>query len=61
MAEVRVNPGICGLESTITVILNHTQTSNVEIFSMCPSIKQMENELKDIDCLEECFSKIGTS
>lgn len=21
----------------------------------------MENELKDIDCLEECFSKIGTS
>jgi hypothetical protein len=61
MAEVKVNPGICGLESTIKVTSNNMQTAVVEIFSECPGIKQMENELKDIDCFEECFSKIGNS
>lgn len=60
MAEVKVNPGICGLESTITVVTEDMQIANVEISTECPSIKQMENELKDIDCLVECFSKIGT-
>ncbi|MDK2800035.1 MAG: hypothetical protein PWP27_753 [Clostridiales bacterium] len=61
MAEVIVNPGICGFKSTITVVTEDMQMANVEISTECPNIKQMENELKDIDCLGECFSKIGTS
>lgn len=61
MAEVKVKPGICGLESTITVITEDMQMANVEISTECPNIKQMENELKNIDCLEECFLKFDTS
>lgn len=59
MVEVKVNPGICGLESVITFITEETKLVNVKISSECPSIKKMENELTDIDCLQECFSNIG--
>ena len=61
MVEVKVNPGICGLESTIKVTTEDMQVAGVEISTQCPNVKQMENELKDIDCMEECFSKIDTS
>lgn len=60
MAEVTVNPGICGLETTITVT-SEADTASIVISSKCPSIQKMEEDLKDIDCLEECFSKLGTS
>jgi len=61
LAEVKVNPGICGLQSTITISTEDMQMANVEVSTECPSIKQMENELKNIDCLKECFSKFDTS
>jgi hypothetical protein len=60
MAEVKVNPGICGLETTITVT-SEMDTASIVISSQCPSVQKMQDELMDIDCLEECFSKFGTS
>ena len=61
MAEVKVNPGICGLESQITIVSEDMQNACVKITTHCPHVKQMESELQDIDCFEECFSKINSS
>ncbi len=60
MSEVKVNPGICGLETNIT-ITSDMDTASIAISSQCPSVQKMQEDLTDIDCLEECFSKIGTS
>lgn len=60
MAEVKVNPGICGLETKITVT-SDMDMAKVDISSQCPYVQNMQEELKEINCIEECFSKIGNS
>ncbi len=57
MATVKVKPGICGLNTTVTVTSEDMQTANVAIESDCPAVKQMEAELQEIDSYSECFSK----
>lgn len=61
MVEVKVNPGVCGLNTTIRVNADDMQTANIEICTDCPNIKPMEQELKEVDGYEECFSKIDGS
>ena len=61
MAQVKINPGICGLNSTIKVESDEMQNVSVCIKSECESIQAMEVGLKEIDGYEECFSKFGDS
>lgn len=61
MVTVRVNPGICGLNSIVKIHSDDMQHALIDIVSDCPSIKSMEQDLKEVDGFEECFSKLGAS
>jgi len=61
MSVVIVNPGICGLNSTITVESDEMQTCSVKIESECDSIKDMEEGLQDLDGYDECLNGFGDS
>jgi hypothetical protein len=61
MVEVKVNPGICGLNTVVRVDSEDMQNAIIEIITECPNIKPMEQELKEVDGFEECFSKLGES
>jgi hypothetical protein len=61
MVEVKVNPGVCGLNTIVKVDSEDMQNAVVEIITECPNIKPMEQELKEVDGYEECFSKLGDS
>lgn len=58
MVEVNVNPGICGLKTTIKFKSEDMQNVEIDMCTECPNIKPMEEELKEIDGYVECFSKI---
>lgn len=59
--EVEVNPGICGFKTIVKVNSEDMQNAIIELLTECPNIKPMEQELKEIDGYEECFSKLGDS
>lgn len=61
MVTVSVNPGICGLKSIIKINSEDMQNAQIEMITDCPNIKPMEQELKEVDGFEECFSKLGES
>jgi hypothetical protein len=61
MATIHVDPGVCGLMTTVTVVSEDMQTATVRIESECPAVKQMEPELQDIDGYVECFSRFSDS
>lgn len=61
MVEVKVNPGVCGLNTVIKVDSEDMQNAVIEIVTECPNIKPMEQELKEVDGYEECFAKLGES
>jgi hypothetical protein len=61
MVEVKVNPGICGLNTVIKVDSEDMQNAVIEIVTECPNIKPMEQELKEADGYEECFARLGDS
>ena len=59
MVEVKVNSGICGFETIINVNSEDMQNAEVKIQTQCPNLKPIEQELKEVDAFEECFTKIG--
>lgn len=61
MAEVKVDAGICGFRTIIKVKSEDMQNAALEITTECPSLKPLEQELKELDAFEECFSKLGES
>lgn len=61
MVEVQVNPGICGLKTSICVDSEDEQTADIMICTDCPSLKPMEEELKEADGYAVCFAKPGES
>ncbi len=61
MIEVKVNPGVCGFNTIVKVNSADMQNAELEILTECPNIKPMEQELKEVDGYEECFSKFGDS
>ena len=56
MAKVKVNPGICGLSTTITASSEDGQMATVEITSECPLVMAYAAEIKELDAFAECFS-----
>lgn len=59
MVEVKVNPGICGLKSELTLDSEDMQTVTIGFKTDCPSLKPLEDELTEIDGYEVCFAKLG--
>lgn len=61
MAEVNVKAGVCGFSTIIKVNSEDMQNAEIEIITQCPNLKPLEQELKEVDGFEECFSKLGDS
>lgn len=61
MARVQVSPGICGLQTILTITADEDQAVTVIIDSECPHIRDMQAELNDLDGYVECFSRFSTS
>lgn len=61
MIEVKVNPGICGMETCINVESEDMQTARIKIDSDCQFIRAVAAELQEIDAYTECFAKLGDS
>ncbi len=65
MTITTLNPGSCNFNSTISV--NRTgkgrrdYTVSIEITSQCPSVKNLAEELKEVDGFQESLKKISTS
>ena len=59
--EVNVDPGICGLKSTITVKANDMMSASVSIESDCPDIRKIGENLKEIDSMKDIYAKLGDS
>lgn len=58
MITVSVNPGVCGLRTIIKADSEDMQVVNLEIQTDCQHIKQISEELNEIDAFTECFSKM---
>jgi hypothetical protein len=61
IAEVNVDPGVCGLKSKITVESSDMMTAVVSIESDCPDIIKIGENIKEIDAMKEIFTKHGDS
>jgi len=61
MATVEILPGICGLKTKLILTADEDQMVQVEIESECPCVAAMQEELKDLDGYNECFSKYSSS
>jgi len=60
MAVVVVNPGVCGLSTTIRAESEDMQNAVVAIETDCQHIKALGSELKEVDGFAECFGKLGS-
>lgn len=61
MAQVRVNPGVCGLLAVIDATADEDLQVRVKIQSDCPSIQAMEDKLQALDGYTEVLGKWGSS
>ena len=61
MIEVKVNPGVCGLKSTIKAESADMMSANVTIESECPAVMQLAEKVKTVDAMKEVFAPFGTS
>jgi len=59
--EVKVDPGICGLTTDITVNSEDMMTASISIESQCPDIRKIGEELASVNGMEEVFKKYGDS
>lgn len=62
-ARTEINPGICGLASTIEVESDDMQMITVTGTSECPAIVKIINDLKnsELDAYECCLGKMNES
>ncbi|PHV70545.1 hypothetical protein CS063_09585 [Sporanaerobium hydrogeniformans] len=61
MTKVKINPGICGLITTVTALSEDQQEVTVQVKSGCASINKMFAELGNtFDAFEVCLAKPGT-
>ncbi len=61
MTKVKVNPGVCGLKTTIDIDTEDMQEVTVKLESDCPYIMQMQNDIVELDGFSEVFAKFGDS
>lgn len=61
MIEVKVNPGVCGLKSSIMAESADGMNSTVTIVSDCPAVMQLAEQVRLVDAMKEVFAPFGTS
>ena len=61
VAEVNVDPGICGLKSKIVVESIDMMSAKLNLESDCPDIVKIGENLKEIDSMKDVFAKLGDS
>lgn len=61
VVDVKVDPGICGLKSKITVEASDMMAATVTIESDCPDIEKIGENIKEIDSMKDVFAKLGDS
>lgn len=61
MVKVCVNPGVCGLLTTLTVERSNAKTVLVDTQSQCEAIRKIGADLGELDAYHEIFSKFGES
>lgn len=61
MTHVRVNPGVCGFITEISVHSEDGQIAELDIRTECPNLMPFAETLKTADSYAECFGKICDS
>jgi hypothetical protein len=61
MSIAMVKPGVCGMDTTITVHKKDGGLLDIQIETKCPHVKKIGEDLKEIDGMDECFSKFSAS
>ena len=59
MATVIINPGICGLNTTVRAAADEDQAVTFTVETECPHIRAMANSLGEVDGYQEAFAKLG--
>lgn len=60
MTRVKIDPGICGLNTKVEAAAEDETAVKVKIYSACPSIQAMAKALgEDFDAYELCLQKPG--
>lgn len=59
MASVQVNPGICGLESSVEAILGDDGMCAVKGESACPHVRELLTALGPVDPFGEISYRMG--
>ena len=60
MTKVKIDPGVCGMITSVTAQSDDGMDVNIKIESMCPSIMKMAESLgEDFDAYELCLAKPG--
>lgn len=60
MKKMRVNPGVCGLESIITVESDDGMEAAISVETQCPAVRKMLEALEQpLSAYEICFLKPG--
>jgi hypothetical protein len=61
MIKVDIDPGVCGLKTTLSIVPVEKWILRVEIESECPHVKAMEGDLAELNSMAECFAKYSQS
>ena len=61
MAQVKINPGICGFHTVVTVTADEDMQVQVAIESGCPAVAAMQAELQGLDGYGEVLGQWGSS
>lgn len=59
MSKVIVEPGICGLVTTIEALSEDNMNVDLSVETQCEYIKNLSNELSTINGYNEIFAKFG--
>ena len=60
MTKLKVSPGVCGLETVITVVSEDGDEANVTVESACSAVKKMAEAMEQpLSAYEICFLKPG--
>ena len=60
MKKIKVSPGICGLESIITVESEDEVEANITVETACPAVRRMIDALpQPVSAYDICFLKPG--
>jgi hypothetical protein len=61
MTKVVIEPGVCGLKTTVAVQSDDMQNAVVKAESQCPAIMKLVESLGELDSFTEIFNKFGES